>query len=516
MMFNHDHKMKLTFIKIKTRWLMHLVLIFYSTNIFSQGYNHTWLLGYHYQASSILARMNFDSSSYVLLPEQRLMDFDDTEGNISDQDGNFLMSSNGIWIADSSGNMMLNGDSLNPGQVADDFHDQGLPMPNANLFLPMPNDTNKYVLFHQVANYNAPVGLDALEIYYSIIDKSLNGGLGGVVSKNNIALNGVFSWGLAACKHGNGRDWWIIALSDNATGLHTFLMTPDTIQYMGLQNFSIQSFPYGFAGQPVFSPNGEKFAFGGSFTGGPNYQSKGFLFNFDRCSGVFTLDTIFNYPDSTLSYSSAFSPDSKYLYYSTLNNIYQINTDTSNIASTFQIVAVNDTFQSTGGIYTNFYLMYLAANGKIYLTSGSSVLDIHEIDFPDSSGIACNVNLHNIHLPCLNTGTVPNHPNYYLGRLIGSPCDSLTYITEVEHDFKFSIFPNPSNGNFKIIYLLPQNKKGTLEIFDIEGRKAYQQNLPQWSTLQFLNLHQLANGVYAIKISSDNFTATKKLLIQKE
>ncbi|MBE7510767.1 MAG: T9SS type A sorting domain-containing protein [Bacteroidia bacterium] len=58
------------------------------------------------------------------------------------------------------------------------------------------------------------------------------------------------------------------------------------------------------------------------------------------------------------------------------------------------------------------------------------------------------------------------------------------------------------------MYLLPQNKAGKLEIFDINGRAVYSQNLPQWSTLQFISLPKIANGIYAIKINS-NISITK-------
>ena len=51
----------------------------------------------------------------------------------TDENGNILMSSNGIFIADSSGNMMLNGDSLNPGQVADDFAATGSALISKNI-----------------------------------------------------------------------------------------------------------------------------------------------------------------------------------------------------------------------------------------------------------------------------------------------------------------------------------------------------------------------------------------------
>jgi len=161
--------------------------------------------------------------------------------------------------------------------------------------------------------------------------------------------------------------------------------------------------------------------------------------------------------------------------------------------------------------------MYLAANGKIYITSGSSVVDLHYINYPDSAGMTCDVRLHDLHLLIYHGRSVPNHPNYYLGRLVGSPCDTLTSISDITpHDFKFSISPNPNNGNFKIIYLLPQNKSGTLQIFDITGKEVYKQNLPPWSTMQYISLPKIANGIYNCTITSNNERVHKKLMVFKE
>ncbi|HMU78124.1 MAG TPA: T9SS type A sorting domain-containing protein, partial [Bacteroidia bacterium] len=85
-----------------------------------------------------------------------------------------------------------------------------------------------------------------------------------------------------------------------------------------------------------------------------------------------------------------------------------------------------------------------------------------------------------------------------------------------KHDFRFSVSPNPNNGNFKIMYLLPQNSKGTFEVFDITGKKVFNYNLPQWSTLQNFDLSFLANGVYHCSITSNNQRVNKKLIILNE
>jgi hypothetical protein len=77
-----------------------------------------------------------------------------------------------------------------------------------------------------------------------------------------------------------------------------------------------------------------------------------------------------------------------------------------------------------------------------------------------------------------------------------------------------SLYPNPSNnGNFRISYLLPQNKNGILTIHDLVGKQYYKMDLPQWSTLQDISLPELNAGVYTVTIISDNAQSTKKLVV---
>ncbi len=494
------------------RLILSLTTLLFSKQCLPQGYNSNFLIGYQ-----LKARMLFTDTSYVINPETRTIPFRDTQGNISDENGNLLMSSNGIFIADATGDTMLGGGGLNPNSFTDDFKNKGLVLPYGNIILPMPDDSNKYVLFHQTGNYNSlPSSLSSTEIYYSVIDISLNGGLGEVISKNNIALTGLFGWGLSACKHANGRDWWVFAFNDSANYVYKFLITPTAIQYIGSQFLNVPGYP-AWAGQPTVSPDGTKFAYSNYDISMGYYWQDIRLFDFDRCSGNFTFNSLAYLPDSVGGGGVAFSPNSRYLYVSSWKRIYQLDTYSTNVAASMQLIAINDSFPSPSPpLYTDFFQLYLAANGKIYISSGSSVVDLHEMDYPDSAGIACNVNLHNIHTNCFFIG-VPNHPNYYLGRLVGSPCDTLTSISDIApHDFKFSISPNPSNGNFKIMYLLPQNSKGILEVFDINGKAIYKQNLPPWSTMQYISLPKLANGVYQCVISSGNERVHKKLVVFKE
>jgi hypothetical protein len=481
--------------------------------LLGQGYNHTWLLGH----TANKMRMNFTDTSYSLIPEVRKMTFYSTQGNISDQSGNFLMSSNGLWIANSTGDTMLNGAGLNPGSFANSWP-VGLPIHNANVILPWPGDSTKYALFHHTATFDG-ISYPAYEVFLSIIDMNLDNGLGGVISKNDAVLQDTLGWGLTACKHANGRDWWVVALKNESDEIFKLLLTPDGIESVTSQPLNVPDVYYS-NGQPVFSPDGTKFAYPNN-----NYNPLGYydhdirIFNFDRCSGLFSNEIIVDNSDSLVGAGLAFSSNSKYIFATSVLNVYQINTDTTDIQASLQVVAQNDTFYSPNPPFmTDFLYMYLAANGKIYITSGNAVVDLHYINYPDSEGMSCDVEQHAINLPGFNFRTVPNHPNYYLGRLIGSACDTLTSVNDLpEHNFRFRVFPNPvTDGNFKIIYLLPQNKSGRLEVYDMNGRRFYEINLPQWSTLQHISLPKgISGGVYNCMITSDNGRVSKKLIILK-
>jgi hypothetical protein len=215
----------------------------------------------------------------------------------------------------------------------------------------------------------------------------------------------------------------------------------------------------------------------------------------------------------------AFSPSGKYIYACTSTRIFQIDTDNLNVDT----VAVYDGFISPPGdpcCATSFWNMYLAANGKIYVTSGSSVQHLTVINSPDSAGLACDVQQHSIDLvDYLHLRSVPNHPNYYLGcdTTLGCPCLTTGIEEPGGHDFRFNVAPNPTNGNFKITYLLPQNKSGKLEVVDINGRRIYEMNLPPWSTMQEVNLPKsISAGVYNCMITSGGERGSKKVVVYRE
>ena len=85
-----------------------------------QGYNHNWLLGYDNAGippytSVGKAFAEIDSLNINIFSQSRKMPFMSSQANISDSAGNLLFYTNGCWIANATGDTMMNGDSLNPG-----------------------------------------------------------------------------------------------------------------------------------------------------------------------------------------------------------------------------------------------------------------------------------------------------------------------------------------------------------------------------------------------------------------
>ncbi len=474
---------------------------------FSQGENSTWLMGSASNQAVYKGRMTFDSTTFIYNKEFRKMPFSGTEATISDPNGNFLMSSNGVWIANATNDTMLNGGGLNPGpEVNGDPN--GLLLPFANMFLPYPGDTNKYVLFHHVSLFDG-ISYPVYEMLMSVIDITLDNGKGEVILKNDTVFKDTLNWGIGACRHANGRDWWIV-MHENATdAIYKVLLTANGIYSVNKQGLGVAPSWYSVSNL-VFSSDGLKFAFVNSDSAILNGYVN--IFDFDRCNGLFTNGHSLFVSQVGYLAGISFSPSGQFVYANTSSYLFQIDVNTLQVDT----VATYDGFCYPNNPWcTTFFNEYLAANGKIYITSGSGVQHIHEMNYPDSSGTACDLQQHAIFLDMWNFRAVPNHPNYHLGPVIGSICDSLSvgqeeYYTQIQN---FQISPNPlKEGPLNIIYLLPQNQPGTFELYDLNGKIIYQQKLPPWSSMQSISPPNLRAGLYSCVIRAGGSVVSKKLL----
>jgi hypothetical protein len=85
---------------------------------------------------------------------------------------------------------------------------------------------------------------------------------------------------------------------------------------------------------------------------------------------------------------------------------------------------------------------------------------------------------------------------------------------EVE-PLKFKIFPNPAVGELQVSSYGFRVSGATVEIYDLNGKKLIEKHIPQGNESFELNVSGLKSGVYFCRISTKEYSVTKKLIIQK-
>ncbi len=499
---------------VKKKLVLLLFLLFVLKS-YGQGIDNLWLMGYedvdhgvnpNYGGTTI----DFSSGAPSIYYASRPMWFDASNAVISDKSGNLLFYTNGYYIANVNNDTMLNGSGLNPSSYTSGYGPFGLTVPQADLIIPFSGDSSKYYLFHATLD---SATLIPVYLYYTIIDMTLDGGLGGVVSKNNILLHSAFYFGcITACKHANGRDWWLITHENTSNCYVKFLITPNGIfgpfyQCIGKYVDILAGWGVSGLGQVVFSSDGTKFGY---------YDTEGDLdlMNFDRCSGDFSNLIHVVIDDSASIGGVVFSSNSKKLYVSSMNFVYQFDLSASDIPSTQTTVAVWDSSYDGLPIFsTTFYLAQLAPNGKIYIATGNGTRYLHVINYPDNLGMACDVCQHCIHLPTYNAQTVPNYPNYFLGADSGSVCDSIPSLTlTLSKGEGVAVFPNPAT---RILYatLSSNSKFKSVKVLNAFGQEmALNYSFIKNNEYLEVNTTSLSQGVYFLELLSEKEKVVKRFV----
>lgn len=485
-----------------------LIFLCFVQHTKSQGLNNLWLVGYGYPYNQPFGGTNLDftngfpDTSHVSRP----MSFATTNANISDSNGNLLFYTNGVEIADRTNTIMQNGSGLNPSPYTTQFALDGLAIPQASLIIPKPSDSSIYYLFHNTLD-DLPNGA-ADFLYLTTIDMNQNGGLGAVISKNQIIISDKLNQGkLTAVRHANGRDWWVTTHKQSTNKFYKILVTPNGIQSILDQDIGI-NLPID-NGQVAFSPDGSKYAY--------YYPLNEIqILDFDRCTGVFSNPVFIALGhNNVLDGGLSFSPNSKVLYVSAVYNLYQFDMNAMNIAASKITVAVWDSFYSPmPPLATLFIKSQLAPDGKIYIATGNSTFHYHVINQPDSLGLACDVVQHGLEISTYYLNTVPNHPNYHLGPITGSICDTvLTGIPPPLEYLTLNLYPNPNEGSFQISYT-PVPEKLKIQVFNILGEEVHTQLLPPWSQFQKINALSLRSGIYFAKLSSSLSGTSIKFFVE--
>jgi hypothetical protein len=475
--------------------------------------DYIWPLGYgleHHSPTTGIVQggmlMDFNATPPVL----SLLSFesDVTRASICTQDGQLLAYTDGCRVYNRDHTLMLNGDTLNPGKVFEEFCGvAGYPVWQACLFLPQPGSNDHYYLLHLRDDDQL---WNPMDFMYSIVDANGDSGMGEVTLKNQIVFSDSIWLGnyISATRHANGRDWWVVAPRRIKNDYHVCLLTPKGIQYEGMQTIGDTSYNY-CCGQTDFSPDGSKF-----FRHWPEGLQ---ILDFDRCTGVFSNPLYIDYSDFAAAGGVAVSPSGRFLYVTKGTKIYQYDMEAADLVASKITVAEYDGYVSPFETY--FFQSRLAPDGKIYIVSTNTNNILHVIHDPDSLGLACNVEQHGITLPALTGYLMPNFANYRLQDLTGSPCDTLGIDTPVavkepkENETVIRVAPNPTNGLTEVS--VPKGFVGLLTLMDASGKKIRTFSIEQGENMLGLDLSHQIPGLYwiALSDSSGRIVASSKIFV---
>jgi hypothetical protein len=377
-----------------------------------------------------------------------------------------------LWIAGSERttvvhnryhDIMENGDSL----ISNAFY-------NGLTFINKPSNDSLFYLFQW--GFSPDAGL-----YYSLIDPYFNNDSGIVILKNvklNLS-NDTIEVGVNAIRHGNGRDWWIVTRNGTNSNLfNLYFVSPDSIVGPFEQHVGTITITNGT--QLNVSKEGDKICL-------VSYPGNVEVYDFDRCSGIISnpISINLNLPVSAKLSMGEFSPNGQLLYVVSADNIfgdslrlYQINLSNPDPSSAVEIIYKEKVPASGGNLRRGpddkIYLTCLYEVGWPYPDTCRNIYNenLSVINSPDSIGLACNFIPFNFYLGGKRSyWSLPNIPNFQLGELIGSACDSLMSQIPVIKNDTYELFPNPANDNVKMVF--NNDFKKIINVFDIAGRNVF-------------------------------------------
>lgn len=447
--------------------------------------------------------------------------FSNGSSNICDSTfGKLILISNGMQLFDTIGNIIENGDSLVPGNIYSHNAYPNSPYTQGSLIIPKGTNSEFYLFIPTVSDslYNIlwinSTGLKAPYdmLNYCIVDMNMNGGNGKVILKNksilkNVELSKVM---MQACKHSNGKDWWLLKHGFDSNRIYRFLVTKDSIYGPFSQYFNQPKWGYSDNfGQSAFSKDGKKYA---AVMGKGN---KLFLADFNRCDGMLSNERIFNIPiDSTtfpywdnqnsfdsISTGLCFSPNNDFIYLSKSFNIYQFEYD--EIDSNLAWHQVKHGADTTNIAFEYYSQLYLAPNNRIYIGKfGGNFYQFSTIDSPNNKGVSCNFCRKCFRINNIQDGLTapPNMPDYDLGPELGVTCWPLgeSDILKVNTDLK--VYPNPAST---MLYVVTNSKEKRM-LYNAIGQLLYETDANE------MIISRYTKGLYYIIVGS----AVSKIVVE--
>jgi gliding motility-associated-like protein len=358
-----------------------VIFILQTPIIFCQLQNNNWVFGYG-------ARVNF-SGPIPVGSSNAAINSNESTASVSDPStGQLLFYTDGLKVWDANNDVMPNGSNLLGG-----FYNS---CTQGALIVPFPEDDQRYYLFtleELEAQYLNPPADNGLR--YSIVDMTLNGGLGDVqVATVNTLLATDLTEKLIVIRSTEIKGFWVIAHKKNANEFLAWkidacgVSAQPVISTVG-SIFAISPFfgaTEAWAGAMDASPDGNRI-------GMPiDWSDRIEFFDFNKTTGVvsnlLTVNVTDDSPPEFLrKYGACFSPDGSKFYYTNFNSVYQLNLSTYTSAA----IASSNTLIYSPILEPNNYPCFQieqAPNNKLYVAIGNAGR-LDEISNPNSLGLAC-------------------------------------------------------------------------------------------------------------------------------
>jgi PKD repeat protein len=325
--------------------------------------------------------VDFNTGSPVAVNNSGMSQYEGCSAISDKNTGAILIYSDGQEVFGSDHLIMPNGSGL----TGDESGAQSA------LIVPMPGSSTQYYIF--VASEYFSGGISGYT--YSIVDLTLNGGIGDVTAIKNVLLYSPGCEKMACVKNSTGTGYWLA--THEFTG-NNFVMFEITAAGISAPHVVPCGTIYSST-EPIgcmkFSPDGSKLA---TVLSGQNLAE---IYDFDASTGdVSNPLTIGPVASNLYVYGISFSPNGDLLYVSEENSNFLSQFDVtlgSAAAITASKVSVGTTSQSA------FQTLQLAPDGKLYCTNnGSFYLGV--VNDPDIYGAGCNYVDQGFYLDGLNVG----------------------------------------------------------------------------------------------------------------
>lgn len=332
-------------------------------SIYSQGFDNIWYFGNR-------AGINFTGGSPTAITNSGMVSLEGC-ATISSRKGDLLFYTNGIKVFNSNHSLMPNGDSL-----------AGHPSStHSAIIVSMSGTNNRYYIFTVDAAENTL----AKGLRYSIVDMTLNGGLGDVTHIKNKLLYKPVPEKITAIEHANKKDIWLITHEWGSNVFRSYLITSSGIDSIPVIS-SVGPYHWGNLANAIgylkVSHDGTRLALASYI------NNRVELYKFDQATGKVSSPVIITFSSREYMYGIEFSPDGKKIYLTNTDSkpgkIYQFDISNHNsvdIEASRVLIGKSDK-TSTGALQ-------LGADGKIYISQiDGQYLGV--INDPDTLGQGCN------------------------------------------------------------------------------------------------------------------------------